>query len=562
MAGKKDPVMKELIHQKLAETAKAREARERAGTSGMAAASGCPVAGQQPEAGHPGQRPPADKKYSPSSWLLVPAKIRKQTHCADEDGETSEDASTTTGAGSSSVVSVCSKKELKMPAGSLTQWVYKAPGDVERKHHCRECRQSLCLSEILLEQHLLDGREDNLHDTHGYLNGRCFTCATGHGPWGKQYAVPSLCLPDEKMELALVKFHKQASRKRTLRAKAASGQWDTLRSRDFEAIIGEIDKEIEFQLKQGKTIKRTRATLIAAARTWLQEMRATIINDIENMKAEQKRHVELANLRYEEELKKTAESGGDHVATPHGIFTDAHALDYADHITPNVLRLYLCRRRDCLHFFRNNQWITTDVEAVLALSDQPVDDQAKWKSGYQFRCPQCGEAYSCFGAESSTLIAANFVVTFTGPGGAERMVLMELPGSAVSGWFAGIMEATHEMIDPTIKDMSRGAQIQALMKMMQQFAPILHMKPMKVSAYAKQHTDWINASSTKKLWYYHHLNDGILGASLHDPEFKDMLGGANFRVMGGEAGLVMTAPMARHFIALLHAGADGISTSM
>ncbi len=219
----------------------------------------------------------------------------------------------------------------------------------------------------------------------------------------------------------------------------------------------------------------------------------------------------------------------------------------------------MCRRRDCL---QNNQWITTDVEAVLALSDTPMDEGAMWKSGYQFRCPQCGEAYSCHGLASGTLIAANFVVTFIGPGGAERMALMELPDSAVSGWFAGLQEATHEMIDPTVKDMARGAQIKALMTMMSQFAPMLHTRPMKVSNHAKQHIEWINSSTTKRRWYYHHLNDGITGASLHDPAFRGMLGGANLSVMGGEAGLVMTAPMARRFVALLHAGADGISTQL
>ena len=61
-------------------------------------------------------------------------------------------------------------------------WAYKAPGNPNRQHTCMECEEPLCLSEILIEGKLLDGRDDCLHDPCGSLPGRCFTCASGHGP--------------------------------------------------------------------------------------------------------------------------------------------------------------------------------------------------------------------------------------------------------------------------------------------------------------------------------------------------------------------------------------------
>ena len=61
-------------------------------------------------------------------------------------------------------------------------WEYKAPGNPNRQHTCMEWKEPLCLSEILIKGKLLDGREDCLHDPCGSLPGRCFTCASGHGP--------------------------------------------------------------------------------------------------------------------------------------------------------------------------------------------------------------------------------------------------------------------------------------------------------------------------------------------------------------------------------------------
>ena len=90
------------------------------------------------------------------------------------------------------VLKLREKQGDKAPdSGTTAQsaWVFRAKGDgLNRQHICRECETPCCLSELLIENKCLDGRHDELHDQDG-LHGRCFQCVTGHGPWGKGYAL-------------------------------------------------------------------------------------------------------------------------------------------------------------------------------------------------------------------------------------------------------------------------------------------------------------------------------------------------------------------------------------
>ena len=132
--------------------------------------------------------------------------------------------------------------------------------------------------------------------------------------------------------------------------------------------------------------------------------------------------------------------------------TDAHALDYADKILPNMARYYICRRRDCAGIFKNIDWITTDAAIVTALH---TDEDIKESGGYQFRCPLCGEQHRQNYPASDTLIGANQVFTFTSASGTQRCILAEIPSAMEAGLLAAFTEATHNLTYDSLKDMSR-----------------------------------------------------------------------------------------------------------
>ena len=478
---------------------------------------------------------------------LAKALMKSKIKAAANSTTLPSDSSMRVDAGEPAAQPLASNSSKRGCGSGDVEWRYRvALETVDRKHTCRECNEKLCRSEILLEARTVDGQEDPFADKNGYLRGRCFTCVTGRGPRQDKETHKDLALADEDLELALERFHKQVKRKHDARTKAAANQLKNLRSATFNDIMDFLKADLSTQAARGgaKSAK-SKKQLVNLAYGWMRDAADAIRDQIKDMTQEQREHILKGQQRYEESVRKMAE-GKDHVAVTDGLVLDQHALDYADHILPNYVRYYLCRRRNCLGVFRNIDWITTDVAIVTAL--QAGETVLPESGGYQFRCPLCGEQYRQDAPAANAVIGANqlFMIQVRNQW---RAILAQIPSAAEAGLLAAMTEATHDMMDPALASLNRAAQLKELLKVIQTKTVPVHMRAMEVTFEAKRKINTINESSTKKQWYYSHLKDGINGFTLRDDGVKKLFGITSEGDV--QSSLVMAPEEIRKFVALL-----------
>ena len=81
------------------------------------------------------------------------------------------------------------------------------------------------------------------------------------------------------------------------------------------------------------------------------------------------------------------------------------------------------------------------------------------------------------------------------------------------------------MIDPTVEKMSRQEQLAQITKVIKTQTSPVDMRCMKITRAAIQKAEDINAASSKRRWYYQHLQkSGILGFTLHDEGVQKYFG--------------------------------------
>ena len=191
----------------------------------------------------------------------------------------------------------CKEQGVLTPSGpSTNEWVYRATDpNVNRQHACRECNDLLCKSEMLIEAYYHDGREDPLHDPHG-IPGRCFQCASGHGPWGPDHAIQDL-VKQKDLQQALQRFHVISKRKWNARAKAAKDQLTELRGSEVSQIMNLVEARMTRQMKErGEERKITKRQLKREAKAWFKDTAADVKKQIKEQmnKKQQDRAAQLA----------------------------------------------------------------------------------------------------------------------------------------------------------------------------------------------------------------------------------------------------------------------------
>ena len=206
----------------------------------------------------------------------------------------------------------CKEQGVLTPSGpSTNEWVFRATApNVNRRYACRECNDRLCKSEMLIEASHHDGREAPLHDPHGIL-GRCFQCASGHGPWGPDHAIQDL-VKQKDLQQALQRFHIISKRKWAARAKAAKDQLMELRGGDFSQIMNLVEARMTRQMQErGEERKIAKRHLVREAKVWFNDTAADIKKQIkEQMNKKQQDHAAQANQR----LKQRRQQIDDDVA--------------------------------------------------------------------------------------------------------------------------------------------------------------------------------------------------------------------------------------------------------
>ena len=129
-----------------------------------------------------------------------------------------------------------------------------------------------------------------MHDPHG-IPGRCFQCASGHGPWGPDHAIQDL-VKQKDLQQALQRFHIISKRKWAARAKAAKGQLMELRGGDFSQIMNLVEARMTRQMQErGEERKIAKRHLVREAKVWFNDTAADIKKQIKEQQIEIKRMI-------------------------------------------------------------------------------------------------------------------------------------------------------------------------------------------------------------------------------------------------------------------------------
>ena len=303
--------------------------------------------------------------------------------------------------------------------------------------------------------------------------------------------------------------------------------------------------EFREQLKLDPSVKVPSAhKIVEQAKQWILGAYAAVTVQLAAMDEAQKTHVDAGMERYDKEYQQMVNKDGDHVASPHGLYAHAKALDYVDEWLSGCFLIYLCRRRDCLHFARNIHWVTTDAKAVTAITQGAIARDG----GYQFRCAHCGEQFNQFKPKDGTLIGATHIITFNAPSGQARMMLLSAPSDSETGLINSMKEATLK-VPEEVQNMSRDEQLKELFGLMRTRSLPIFFKHQVFSEKVKAHIDGINEKG-KRVWYYDHLLNGYEGNTLKDPSVKQHFA-FDFDAVGAEDAVVVTPIVMRKFLALL-----------